>query len=171
MRNNRVGRWSVAGLLASTFYLAGSGVVLAMPQLTGWRFDSQAQRLSLFTDGAVQPRVQIVENPRRVVVDLPGTDLAAPANQPVPSGPVRIVRAGQFDPQTARMVIEMADGAPALQPAQVRLRRVGPLSSGWCSCCRTCHRRPCPRVRPRLCRLSIRPRSHRCRGRRPAASR
>lgn len=97
-----------------------------MPQLTGWRFDSQAQRLSLFTDGAVQPRVQIVENPRRVVVDLPGTDLAAPANQPVPSGPVRIVRAGQFDPQTARMVIEMADGAPALQPAQVRLRRVAP---------------------------------------------
>ncbi|UFP93672.1 N-acetylmuramoyl-L-alanine amidase [Gloeobacter morelensis] len=126
MRNKRVVLWSASSVLAWASCLACCSTALAMPQLTGWQFDSQAQQLSFFTRGSVQPRIQIVEKPRRVVVDLPGADVFAPSDAPVRSGPVRFVRAGQFDPQTARMVMELAEDAPQLQPEQVRVRQVAP---------------------------------------------
>lgn len=103
-------------------------LVQAMPQLTGWRFDPNSQQLALFATGTIQPRVQVIENPGRIVVDLPDTDLFAPTEAQVPRGPVRRVRAGQLDPKTTRMVMEF-DGDSVPMREQVRVRRV--TSGQW----------------------------------------
>jgi len=109
--------------------LASIAPVGAAPQLTGWQFDPTARQLAFFTTGPVQPRVQVVSDPPRVVVDLPSTDFAAPPHMgelPMTGGAVRRIRAGQLDPATARMVMELAEGTPALTPAQVSVRQATP---------------------------------------------
>jgi N-acetylmuramoyl-L-alanine amidase len=47
-------------------------------QLRGWRFDSNQNRLEFTTDGGVQPKAQLIANPTRVVIDLPGITLGRP---------------------------------------------------------------------------------------------
>ncbi|MCS7209034.1 MAG: N-acetylmuramoyl-L-alanine amidase, partial [Fimbriimonadales bacterium] len=56
-----------------------------------------------------------VENPNRLVIDLAGCALPeTPLPLPEPSGAVKAVRVGQFDPHTARIVLEM--DAPYAMP-------------------------------------------------------
>ncbi|MEM9136900.1 MAG: N-acetylmuramoyl-L-alanine amidase, partial [Cyanobacteria bacterium P01_F01_bin.42] len=47
-------------------------------------------------------------NPTRLVVDLPGTQLSRPTVKQSLAGTVRSVRVGQFNAQTARIVVELA---------------------------------------------------------------
>ena len=83
-----------------------SGLVLANPveaaQLQFWRFDPQQNRLEFTTDAGVQPRAQLLSNPTRIVVDLPGTTLGQPTVNQAVTGTVRAIRIGQFDAQTTR---------------------------------------------------------------------
>ncbi|PMB11313.1 hypothetical protein CEN49_02115, partial [Fischerella thermalis CCMEE 5273] len=46
--------------------------------LESWRFDSNQNRLEINTDGAVQPTAQLVFNPTRLVIDLPGIKFGRP---------------------------------------------------------------------------------------------
>lgn len=91
-----------------------SGILLTVPaeaaQLQFWRFDPQQNRLEFNTDEGVQPRAQLLSNPTRIVVDLPGTTLGQPTINQAVQGTVRAVRVGQFDAQTTRLVIELAAG-------------------------------------------------------------
>ena len=97
-------------------------------QLLTWRFESNQNRLVFTTDAGVQPRAQLIANPTRVVIDLPGISLGRPtANQRV-GGAIREVRVGQFENQTTRIVIELAPGY-TLDPTQVKFR--GITSSQW----------------------------------------
>ena len=94
-------------------------------RLLFWRYESNQQRLVFTTDEAVQPRAQLIFNPTRVVVDLPGTVLGRPTVKQAVGGTVRSVRVGQFDPQTARIVIELAPGY-TVDPQQVKIRGLSP---------------------------------------------
>ncbi len=91
--------------------LVGS-ILLSLPahaaQLQFWRFDSTQNRLTFTTNGAVQPQVQLIPNPTRLVVDLPGTQLSRPTVKQSLAGTVRSIRVGQFNGQTARIVVELA---------------------------------------------------------------
>lgn len=94
-------------------------------QVTTWRYDSNQNRLEFTTDQDVQPRAQLVFDPTRLVIDLPGTNVGqAPVNQAV-GGAIRQVRVGQLDPQTTRIVVELAPGY-TLDPQQVRFRGISP---------------------------------------------
>lgn len=119
-------RWLVGWAGSLVLGLCSAVPVWAVPQLTGWQFNPGARQLAFVTTGPVQPRVQVVDNPLRVVIDLPGTDFAAPAESPISAGPVQRIRAGQADPQTARMVMELREGTPVPMPGQVTLRRPSP---------------------------------------------
>ena len=97
-------------------------------QLRGWRFDSNQNRLEFTTDGGVQPKAQLIANPTRVVIDLPGITLGRPtANQQLRGG-IREIRVGQVDNRTTRIVIELAPGY-TLDPQQVKFRGASP--SQW----------------------------------------
>ena len=93
--------------------------------LQDWRFDVRQNRLEFSTDEDVQPTAQLLSNPTRLVIDLPGTKLKRPKVNESFSGTVQALRIGQFDAQTTRLVIELAPGY-RLDPAQVKVRGQSP---------------------------------------------
>jgi N-acetylmuramoyl-L-alanine amidase len=90
-----------------------------------WAFDAQTNQLVFTTDSEVQPRAQLLTSPTRIVVDLPNTQLGSTGTSQTVGGAVREVRAGQFDRQTARLVIELAPGY-SLNPQDVRVQGIRP---------------------------------------------
>lgn len=90
-----------------------------------WRFDASQNQLEFTTDGRVQPTAQLIPNPLRLVIDLPGTTLGRPSvSQPVGGG-IREIRVGQFDRQTTRIVVEIAPGY-TIDPQQIQFRGASP---------------------------------------------
>ncbi len=112
--------WLIPGCLGVT-----SALVITLPasaaQLQTWWFDARENQLMFATDTGVQPRAQMIFNPTRVVIDLPGTTLSRPASRQAVGGAIREVRSGQFDAQTARLVIELNEGY-TLDPRGIRVR-------------------------------------------------
>lgn len=98
--------------------------------LNSWKFNPSLNQLEINTDGPVQPKAQLIFNPTRVVIDLPGTRFGRPQlTQPQPIGSaIRSLRVGQFEEDTARIVIELNPGY-TLDPQQVKF--VGISSSRW----------------------------------------
>jgi N-acetylmuramoyl-L-alanine amidase len=116
--------WLLPSLLGvlSTLLLSAPA---AAARLQFWRFNPTENRLVFTTDGDVQPRAQLIANPTRLVIDLPGVTLgSAMVNQPVGGG-IREVRVGQFDAQTTRIVVELNVGY-TLDPQQVQVRGATP---------------------------------------------
>jgi N-acetylmuramoyl-L-alanine amidase len=88
-------------------------------KLESWRFDTNQNRLEINTSSPVQPQAQLIFNPTRLVIDLPGTTFGrSQLTQPVGGG-IRAIRIGQFDEQTTRMVVELNPGY-TLDPNQVK---------------------------------------------------
>nr|WP_155706886.1 N-acetylmuramoyl-L-alanine amidase [Gloeocapsopsis dulcis] len=97
-------------------------------KLQSWNFDANRNRLDFKTDGAVQPKAQLIFNPMRLVIDLPGTKLDRPTVKQELGGTIRSIRVGQFDEQTARVVIELSPGYK-LDPEKVKFE--GATPSQW----------------------------------------
>jgi N-acetylmuramoyl-L-alanine amidase len=112
-------------LIPSTILSISS--VLSSPadaaNLESWRFDSNQNRLEINTDGAVQPSAQLVFNPTRLVIDLPGIKFGRPQVVQSVGGAIRAIRVGQFDPQTTRVVVELTPGY-TLDPQKVKFEGV-----------------------------------------------
>jgi N-acetylmuramoyl-L-alanine amidase len=111
--------------------LATSGaLLLALPaqaaKLQTWGFDAGRNQLEFTTDTGVQPQAQLIMNPTRLVIDLPGVVFGKPqTSQPVNSPAIRSVRAGQFEKGTTRIVIELEPGY-TLDPLQVKFKGLSP---------------------------------------------
>ncbi|BAZ14395.1 cell wall hydrolase/autolysin [Calothrix sp. NIES-4071] len=117
--------WLLPSTLFTVFILSSPAHAA---KLNSWRFDANQNRLEIVTDGAVQPKAQLIFNPTRVVIDLPGTRFGRPQlTQPI-GGAIRSLRIGQFDEETARLVVELSPGY-TLDPAQVKFVGVSP--SRW----------------------------------------
>jgi N-acetylmuramoyl-L-alanine amidase len=97
-------------------------------RLQSWRFDASANRLEFATDETIVPRVQLLPNPVRLVVDLPGVRLDRPTLNQGYSAAVRSIRIGQFDAQTARIVVELSPGY-TVDPQQVKVN--GNAGASW----------------------------------------
>lgn len=122
LRKAKLQNWILPSLI-SAFLLAAPPVEAA--QLETWRFESDRNQLSFTTQGGVQPTAQLLSNPTRLVIDLPGTTLGRQnVTQPV-GGAIREIRVGQFNPQTSRIVVELAAGY-TLDPQQVEVKGSSP---------------------------------------------
>ena len=97
-------------------------------QLQLWRFNAEANRLTFTTDEDVRPRAQLVANPTRIVIDLPGVTFNQATATQLVGGAIREVRVGQFDSQTTRLVIELSQGY-TVDPQQVRVQ--GSTPTQW----------------------------------------
>ena len=100
-------------------------------RLSSWRFDPSQNRLEFNTDEGVQPRAQLVSNPTRLVIDLPGT-IAPSSNQPINrlidqkvGREIQQIRVSQLDANTTRIVVELSPGY-TLDPQQIRFRGASP---------------------------------------------
>ncbi|MBF2057027.1 MAG: N-acetylmuramoyl-L-alanine amidase [Cyanobacterium sp. T60_A2020_053] len=94
-------------------------------RLLSWRFESNQNRLVFSTDERVQPSAQLIANPTRLVIDLPGTILGQPTINQSYGGLITSVRIGQFDSNTTRLVIEVAQGY-TLDPQQIKIQGISP---------------------------------------------
>ncbi|BBA78967.1 N-acetylmuramoyl-L-alanine amidase [cyanobacterium endosymbiont of Rhopalodia gibberula] len=106
-----------------------STLLFTLPAQAGrllyWRFESNDNRLVFTTDSRVQPRAQLIPNPTRVVLDLPGIILERPSVNQAIGGTIKSVRIGQFNAQTTRLVIELAPGY-TLDPQKVTVKGISP---------------------------------------------
>ncbi|AZB72191.1 N-acetylmuramoyl-L-alanine amidase [Synechococcus elongatus] len=100
--------WSIGlgGLLLS--------LALALParanQLLFWRLDASQNRLEFKTQGAIAPQAQLIFNPQRIVIDLPGAALPAQRSPIRGSAGIREIRVGQPEAGVTRIVVEIAPG-------------------------------------------------------------
>ena len=97
-------------------------------KLLSWQFELKENRLVFITDEGIQPTAQLLANPTRLVIDLPGTNLGRKTVKENYSGRIRSLRVGQFDDQTTRIVVELAPGY-TLDPQQVKFK--GTSSNQW----------------------------------------
>ncbi len=104
---------------------AVSSALLCLPaeaaQLSRWQLNAPSNQLEFSTNGRVKPQAQMIMNPMRVVVDLPGVKLGRSKIMQPGQGAIREVRIAQFNRQTTRIVVELASGW-TLDPQQVRVR-------------------------------------------------
>jgi len=94
-------------------------------RLETFLFDIKQNRIVFVTDSEVEPRGQIITNPTRLVIDLPGASFQGPTVRRNIGSAVQSVRVGQPEPDMTRMVIEFA---PEFQidPSQLRLKSISP---------------------------------------------
>lgn len=94
-------------------------------KLTFWRFESSQNRLIFTTDAGVQPKAQLIANPVRLVIDLPGTTLGRPTVNQSLGNLISNLRVGQVDANTTRVVIEIAPGY-TIDPQKIKIRGASP---------------------------------------------
>ena len=92
------------------------------------QFDRNRNQLEFRTDGAVQPQAQLIGDPTRLVIDLPGTTVDLLDRNQAVDGIIRSVRIAQFNSQTTRIVVELAPGY-SMDPQQIKFRGLSP--SQW----------------------------------------
>lgn len=102
--------------MKSPFLLLGlvSTILLSTPanaaRLESWKFDPNRNQLNITTDSEIKPRAFLINNPDRIVIDLPGTSFQKNTQRRNFGTAVREIRIGKFENNTARIVIELAPG-------------------------------------------------------------
>ncbi|MEO0408536.1 MAG: N-acetylmuramoyl-L-alanine amidase [Cyanobacteria bacterium P01_A01_bin.135] len=115
-------------LVSSGLGMLGA-LLLASPalaaRLESWQFNTDAERLLFTTDEVVRPRAQLLQNPTRILIDLPDTRAVDVDRLQAIGGAVRQVRVDQLTPQVTRLTIEYNDGY-TIDPRQVRVQGLTP---------------------------------------------
>jgi N-acetylmuramoyl-L-alanine amidase len=122
LRKVKLQNWILPSLI-SAFLLASPQAQAA--QLETWRFESDLNQLSFTTEGGVQPTAQLLSNPTRLVIDLPGTTLGGQSMTQAVGGTIQEIRVGQLNDQTSRIVVELAAGY-ILDAQQVQFEGISP---------------------------------------------
>ena len=110
-------RWFLPGLMG--IFLLSSPAKAG--SLQSWHFNRNLRQLDVTTNEGVQPRVFLMGNPTRLVIDLPSTQLGQPQSQQRIDSVIQSIRVGQFDANTTRMVVELAPGY-TINPKNVQVR-------------------------------------------------
>ena len=113
--------------LLPSLSLAGA-LFIALPaeaaRLQFWRFDPQENRLTFTTDDSIQPTAQLLSNPTRLVIDLPGTTLATQLTLAKSRFEAKAHASGQYSSPKPLKHRPRANLSPAhLQAMTIRLQR------------------------------------------------
>ena len=79
-------------------------------KLVSWEFQSRNNSLVFTTDESVKPQIKLVDNPTRLVIELPGTTLGRTTVKEKYLGAIRGFRVGQSSNDTVSLVVEIAPG-------------------------------------------------------------
>ncbi|MFM7424906.1 MAG: AMIN domain-containing protein, partial [Elainella sp.] len=114
---------TTTGLASLTAIVAGAVAPSPAAALENWQFNADTQQLVISLPKGVTPRYHLVAEPARIVLDLPHTEVGAA--QQIYRGAIQQIRAAQFQPDLARIVLQLSPEA-VLAPGQVELQ---PLAS------------------------------------------
>ncbi|MEH1999603.1 MAG: serine hydrolase [Nostoc sp.] len=120
--------WLLPSFLS--LFLFGSTVkATAMPAagvaIANWHFDSNRNHLDFTTDENIQPKLQLLTNPTRLVINLPGVTLGYPQTSQRVGSVIQVIRIEQFNAQTTRMVVTLAPSY-TFDLVQVKLQEESP---------------------------------------------
>ncbi|MDZ7953318.1 serine hydrolase [Nostoc sp. DedQUE09] len=93
--------------LSSLVLIAGQAKA---SQLQSWYYDSSQNQLDLTTTAGIQPKAFLLDNPNRLVIDLPRTNFNSDTVKRSFGKAVKEIRLGKPDSQTTRFVVELAPG-------------------------------------------------------------
>ncbi|BAU09633.1 cell wall hydrolase/autolysin [Leptolyngbya sp. NIES-3755] len=133
LQSTRAKKWNKRFNLQTYFLLCSFYfLLLTFPaqaaRLQSWRLSPTQNQLEFFTDDGVQPRAQLLSDPTRLVIDLPGVTFGRPQVTENYSGAVRAIRVGQFDRGTTRIVVEYAPGY-TVDPSRIQFQ--GRAANQW----------------------------------------
>ncbi|MBE9047040.1 N-acetylmuramoyl-L-alanine amidase [Pleurocapsales cyanobacterium LEGE 10410] len=113
--------WLLSGFIGAFLFCspAKAGKIIS------WEFEEQDNNLVFITDEGVQPEAELLSNPTRLVIDLPGTILGRETVKENYQGAVRGFRIGQPEPDTSRIVVEFAPGY-TIDPDDIEFRGISP---------------------------------------------
>ncbi len=97
-------------------------------KLQSWQFDRSQNQLRFVTDQPVQPKVQFLTNPARLVIELPDTSLERRRIRQNETGAIDEIQIRREDDNLAQIIIEL-DNDYSIDPAQVVVR--GTSRTGW----------------------------------------
>lgn len=120
-------RLALAGLLAMAPCALWAGEVTGVSVAEG----STGTRAEIQLAGAGQYKTLSLTGPDRLVVDLPASKAKAGLRLPLPAGIVRAVRTGQPDPNTLRIVFDLASPVAALKPRMEQAGETSRLVIEW----------------------------------------
>jgi N-acetylmuramoyl-L-alanine amidase len=92
----------------------------ASARLQTWQFDTTQNRLFFSTESGVQPQVKLLNDPKRLVIDLPGIVSEEALGDQLVGGVVKSVRVTQVDAGTTRIVMEL-DANYHLEPQKIKV--------------------------------------------------
>jgi beta-lactamase class A len=95
--------------LSSLLLVAGQGQAKAS-RLQSWYFDLKQNQLHLTTTSGIQPKAFLLDNPNRLVIDLPGTSFNSDSVKKSFGKAIKEIRIGKSDSKTTRFVVELAPG-------------------------------------------------------------
>jgi len=84
--------------------------------LSQWRFNPETYELRFTTDRAIAPDFFLLQNPTRIVIDLPETTWKGKSVHQQYSGLVKELRIAQFETDVTRIVLELSPEAKLLSP-------------------------------------------------------
>ncbi|MFN5855643.1 MAG: peptidoglycan DD-metalloendopeptidase family protein [Pseudanabaenaceae cyanobacterium] len=84
-------------------------------------YDIRQNQISFSLEKDLDPRGVVLQNPTRIVIDLPGMVYKGPTVRRRVGRGVQAVRVGQVDQETTRMVVELSPDAE-LDPSQLKLK-------------------------------------------------
>lgn len=90
-----------------------------------WDFNPDKSRLEIITDKAVQPKAQLLANPTRLVIDLPGISVGDANTREDITSFVEEIRVAQFSRWTTRIVVELSDRY-IMRPWEVKVKGLAP---------------------------------------------
>ncbi|MEM9512069.1 MAG: N-acetylmuramoyl-L-alanine amidase [Cyanobacteria bacterium P01_E01_bin.48] len=98
-------------------------------RLRSYTFNPSLNHLVINTSGPVNPNTLILDrpSPTRVVVNLPNAVWGRPERTQQYTGKIKSMRISQFDPQTARFVLDLAPGTTVSQ-SDIVLEKTAPNS-------------------------------------------
>lgn len=112
---------TLAGILTLSSYPQGAQAALLMDL----RFDPETNQLELDLPAGVQPQYSVSGPPRRIILDLPNTEISVNTTQVYETGPVRQVKVSQLSQSLARVELELAPDLTVVD-SETRLQPVGP---------------------------------------------
>lgn len=119
--------WLMSGVLGTLSVLLIS-LSAEAARLQSWQFNQAQNQLIFSTDEPVQPRVQLLTDPVRLVIDLPNTSLERRRIREDGDGAIDEIEIRREDEDTARIVIEL-ENEYTIDPTQVIVQ--GTSQTGW----------------------------------------